>query len=64
MARTAARRADADRLQAAVTIASCYPECNVLVPIGHSDQLSKTPVIVLMVAGTIVVVANLQHRMM
>ncbi|WP_267387421.1 FdhF/YdeP family oxidoreductase [Sphingomonas sp. GC_Shp_3] len=25
------------------TIASYYPECNVLVPIGHHDQLSKTP---------------------
>jgi molybdopterin-dependent oxidoreductase alpha subunit len=25
------------------TIASYYPECNVLVPISHHDQLSKTP---------------------
>ena len=25
------------------TIASYYPECNVLVPIGHHDRLSKTP---------------------
>lgn len=25
------------------TIAGYYPECNVLVPIGHCDQLSKTP---------------------
>jgi molybdopterin-dependent oxidoreductase alpha subunit len=25
------------------TIASYYPECNVLVPIGHHDELSKTP---------------------
>ncbi|VVT02294.1 Protein YdeP [Sphingomonas sp. EC-HK361] len=25
------------------TVASYYPECNVLVPIGHHDQLSKTP---------------------
>uniref|UniRef100_UPI0035C98DD7 molybdopterin dinucleotide binding domain-containing protein n=1 Tax=uncultured Sphingomonas sp. TaxID=158754 RepID=UPI0035C98DD7 len=25
------------------TIASYYPECNVLVPISHYDQLSKTP---------------------
>lgn len=25
------------------TIASYYPECNVLIPIGHHDQLSKTP---------------------
>ena len=25
------------------TIAGYYPECNVLVPIGHHDQLSKTP---------------------
>ena len=25
------------------TVASYYPECNVLVPIGHHDTLSKTP---------------------
>ena len=25
------------------TIAGYYPECNVLVPIGHHDTLSKTP---------------------
>ena len=25
------------------TIASYYPECNVLMPIGHHDELSKTP---------------------
>ncbi|MBC7739997.1 MAG: FdhF/YdeP family oxidoreductase [Candidatus Saccharibacteria bacterium] len=25
------------------TVASYYPECNVLVPIGHHDALSKTP---------------------
>ena len=25
------------------TIAGYYPECNVLVPIGHHDELSKTP---------------------
>ena len=25
------------------TIAGYYPECNVLIPIGHHDQLSKTP---------------------
>ncbi|MES2184038.1 MAG: FdhF/YdeP family oxidoreductase [Pseudomonadota bacterium] len=25
------------------TVASYYPECNVLVPIGHHDELSKTP---------------------
>ena len=25
------------------TIASYYPECNVLVPISHHDELSKTP---------------------
>jgi molybdopterin-dependent oxidoreductase alpha subunit len=25
------------------TLAGYYPECNVLVPIGHHDQLSKTP---------------------
>ena len=25
------------------TVAGYYPECNVLVPIGHHDQLSKTP---------------------
>ncbi|MDE0878802.1 MAG: FdhF/YdeP family oxidoreductase [Sphingomonas bacterium] len=25
------------------TIASYYPECNVLVPVGHHDKLSKTP---------------------
>ncbi len=25
------------------TVASYYPECNVLVPISHHDQLSKTP---------------------
>jgi molybdopterin-dependent oxidoreductase alpha subunit len=25
------------------TLASYYPECNVLVPIGHHDELSKTP---------------------
>ena len=25
------------------TIASYYPECNVLVPIGHHDELSGTP---------------------
>ena len=25
------------------TIAGYYPECNVLMPIGHHDQLSKTP---------------------
>ena len=25
------------------TVASYYPECNVLVPISHHDELSKTP---------------------
>ena len=25
------------------TIASYYPECNVLVPVSHQDELSKTP---------------------
>ncbi len=25
------------------TVASYYPECNVLVPIGHHDEMSKTP---------------------
>ena len=25
------------------TIASYYPECNVLVPVTHHDQLSQTP---------------------
>lgn len=25
------------------TVASYYPECNVLVPVGHHDELSKTP---------------------
>jgi anaerobic selenocysteine-containing dehydrogenase len=25
------------------TVAGYYPECNVLVPIGHHDELSKTP---------------------
>lgn len=25
------------------TVASYYPECNVLVPVNHHDQLSKTP---------------------
>ena len=25
------------------TIAGYYPECNVLIPIGHHDKLSKTP---------------------
>jgi anaerobic selenocysteine-containing dehydrogenase len=25
------------------TIAGYYPECNVLVPISHHDELSKTP---------------------
>ena len=25
------------------TIAGYYPECNVLIPIGHHDRLSKTP---------------------
>lgn len=25
------------------TIAGYYPECNVLMPIGHHDEMSKTP---------------------